>query len=155
MLKTTKSQKSSNQNKTLLYLAIEEKILSRTVPLLKKSGMTTREIASELKVGVKQVERLIQQADAKEAAKLRPKKSRRKMVSPDGLTWNQRQTQLARDRIQQAVADLREKGDWPDKATARFNQLVKYKISGTTLYKHRDLWDPECVQASTGLQVAQ
>jgi hypothetical protein len=69
--------------------------------------------------------------------------------------WNQRQSQAARDRIQQAVADLRERGDFPDKATARFNQLVKYRISGTTLYKHRDLWDPECVQDSTGLQVAQ
>jgi transposase len=155
MLKTTKSRKSSSQKKTFLYLAIEEKILLRTVPLLKKSGMTAREIASELKVGVKQVERLIQQAEAKEAAKLHPKKSRRQMVYPDGPTWNQRQSQLARERIQQAVADLREKGDFPDKATARFNQLVKYKISGTTLYKHRDLWDPECVQASTGLQVAQ
>jgi hypothetical protein len=69
--------------------------------------------------------------------------------------WNQGQSQAARDRIQQAVADLREKGDWPDKTTARFNQLVKYRIGGSTLYKHRDLWDPEYVQAATGLQFAQ
>jgi hypothetical protein len=69
--------------------------------------------------------------------------------------WNQRQSQAARDRIQQAVDDLRAKGDFPDTATARFNQLVKCRIGGTTLYKYRDLWDPEHVQASTGLQVAQ
>jgi hypothetical protein len=201
-----------------LYMEIEEKILLRVVLPLQKSGMTSREMASALKVGVKRLTQIIQQAEEREARKLRNRTTNvrerirqavadllEKGALPETLTarrqaiadyggissralsthidlwhlgyldqpesavdlleledvvdmrevWNQHQSQAARDRIQQAVADLRERGDWPDKTTARFNQLVKYRIGGSTLYKHRDLWDPEYVQAATGLQVAQ
>jgi hypothetical protein len=63
--------------------------------------------------------------------------------------WNQRQRDGARQRIQDAIADLLNRGELKSKPTDRFNQLTKYKISGGTLYKHRDLWDPRSLQLET------
>jgi hypothetical protein len=63
--------------------------------------------------------------------------------------WNQKQSNEARQRIQGAIADLLNKGELKSQPTDRFNQLIKYKISGTTLYKHRDLWDPRSLQLET------
>jgi hypothetical protein len=60
--------------------------------------------------------------------------------------WNQEQSNRARQRIQDAIADLLNEGTLASQPTKRFNQLTQYKISGTTLYKHRDLWDPRSLQ---------
>jgi hypothetical protein len=63
--------------------------------------------------------------------------------------WNQEQSHRARQRIQDAIADLLNQGTLASQPTKRFNQLTQYKISGTTLYKHRDLWDPRSLQLET------
>jgi hypothetical protein len=60
--------------------------------------------------------------------------------------WNQEQSHRARQRIQEAISDLLNQGTLASQPTKRFNQLTQYKISGTTLYKHRDLWDPRPIQ---------
>ena len=57
-------------------------------------------------------------------------------------TWNQQQTEAARDRIKRAIADLLEKETLPARATTRFRALLKYNIGGGSLYRHRDLWHP-------------
>jgi hypothetical protein len=57
-------------------------------------------------------------------------------------SWNQQQSESARDRIRTAIADLLEKGTLPTNATARFKALIQYKIGGGSLYRHRDLWHP-------------
>lgn len=57
-------------------------------------------------------------------------------------TWNQQQSEAARDRIRKAIADLLEKNVLPAKATARFQALLQYGIGGSSLYRHRDLWHP-------------
>ena len=57
-------------------------------------------------------------------------------------TWNQQQTEAARDRIKRAIADLLEKEVLPSRATARFRALLQYNIGGGVLYRHRDLWHP-------------
>ena len=58
-------------------------------------------------------------------------------------SWNQQQSESARDRIKSAIADLLEKGILPSQATQRFKVLLQYKIGGRSLYRHRDLWHPE------------
>ena len=58
------------------------------------------------------------------------------------LSWNQRQSQAARDRIRQAIADLLNQNSLPSNATARFHALTQYGIGGASLYRHRDLWHP-------------
>jgi hypothetical protein len=57
-------------------------------------------------------------------------------------TWNQQRSQLTRERIRGAIADLLETGQLPSSATARFKALLDYKIGGGSLYRHRDLWHP-------------
>ncbi len=64
-------------------------------------------------------------------------------------TWNQEQASAARERIRQAIADLLTQGALPASATARFHALIRYGIGGSTLYRHRDLWHPNCFQAET------
>lgn len=59
-------------------------------------------------------------------------------------SWNQRQSAATRDRIRRAIADLLEKNSLPIRATARFQALLKYGIGGASLYRHRDLWHPNC-----------
>ncbi len=58
-------------------------------------------------------------------------------------TWNQRQSESARERIRLAIADLLDKNELPSGATARFQLLVAYGIGGGSLYRHRDLWHPK------------
>ncbi|MEP1079632.1 hypothetical protein NDI52_29930 [Leptolyngbya sp. PL-A3] len=58
------------------------------------------------------------------------------------LTWNEQQSLTAREKIQQAVADLISKGTLPARTTERFIALTQYHVSGSTLYRHRDLWHP-------------
>ncbi|NJR64517.1 MAG: hypothetical protein HC772_03025 [Leptolyngbyaceae cyanobacterium CRU_2_3] len=57
-------------------------------------------------------------------------------------TWNQRQSEAARERIRQAIADLLNQNSLPVGATARFRLLTQFGIGGTSLYRHRDLWHP-------------
>ncbi len=57
-------------------------------------------------------------------------------------TWNQQRSELTRDRIRSAIADLLEAGLLPSSATTRFKALLGYKIGGGSLYSHRDLWHP-------------
>jgi hypothetical protein len=63
--------------------------------------------------------------------------------------WNQQQQAEARARIQQAVADLLEREALPSGITERFDVLVTYSLSGTMLYRHRDLWHPRHLQNAT------
>jgi len=63
-------------------------------------------------------------------------------TNPIERSWNQRQKLDARERIRQALADLLEKNTLPAGAKARMLALARYHISGTTLYKHPDLWHP-------------
>lgn len=58
------------------------------------------------------------------------------------LTWNEKQSQTAREKIQAAIADLLNQNSLPSTATARFNALLEYGLGGSTLYRHRDLWHP-------------
>lgn len=58
------------------------------------------------------------------------------------LTWNQRQTQATRQKIQQAVSSLLDKSELPETVTARFHCLVRCGIGGSSLYRHKDLWHP-------------
>jgi hypothetical protein len=60
--------------------------------------------------------------------------------------WNQQQQTEARERIRQAVADLLEKGTLPVGITDRFDALITYGISGSTLYRHRNLWHSRHLQ---------
>ncbi|MDX2098571.1 MAG: hypothetical protein SFW36_12405 [Leptolyngbyaceae cyanobacterium bins.59] len=57
-------------------------------------------------------------------------------------TWNQQQSESARNRIRRAIAELLEQEALPTNATSRFHALVSYGIGGGTLYNHRDLWHP-------------
>jgi hypothetical protein len=66
-------------------------------------------------------------------------------TAPTSLSWNQQQSEAARERIRQAIADLLDKNSLPPTATARFQALVQYGIGGSTLYRHRDLWHPACL----------
>ena len=73
-------------------------------------------------------------------------------------TWNQHQCNAARERIKCAIADLLEKGMLPAGATARFRQLLSYRIGGGSLYRHRDLWHPQylgepCSQLMSSVEI--
>ena len=83
------------------------------------------------------------------AGKFNAKSADTKPSSPDldaaiakAPTWNQQQSESARDRIRSAIAALLEQAALPANATARFHALVSYGIGGGTLYHHRDLWHP-------------
>ena len=69
-------------------------------------------------------------------------KSKTEVSQPEQPSWNQRQSQAARDRIRQAIADLLNHNTLPSAATARFHALTQYSIGGASLYRHRDLWHP-------------
>ncbi len=69
-------------------------------------------------------------------------KSKTEVSNPEQPSWNQRQSQAARERIQQAIADLLNHNTLPVGATARFHALTQYSIGGGALYRHRDLWHP-------------
>lgn len=66
-------------------------------------------------------------------------------------TWNRKQSKDAQTRIQNAIADLLAKNALPDAITARFQALTQYGISGSSLYRYRQLWHPDHqAQASDG-----
>lgn len=59
------------------------------------------------------------------------------------LSWNQQQSQAARDRIKQAIANLLDQNALPVQASARFKILTNAGIGGGSLYRHKDLWHPD------------
>ena len=61
----------------------------------------------------------------------------------EGPTENERRAAEAREHIQQATIALFRQNACPEKATARFKLLCAHNISGTTLYKNKDLWHPD------------
>ncbi|KAM3099306.1 hypothetical protein ACKFKF_15245 [Phormidesmis sp. 146-12] len=74
--------------------------------------------------------------------KFKAKSEKLEQAIEQAPTWNQQRSQLTRDRIRSAIADLLETGLLPSNATARFKALLGYKIGGGSLYRHRDLWHP-------------
>jgi hypothetical protein len=62
------------------------------------------------------------------------------------LTWNQQQTESARSKIRHAIACLLETNTLPAGTTQRFQALTSFGISGSSLYRHRDLWHPSCCE---------
>ena len=76
-------------------------------------------------------------------------KSKAEVSQPEQLSWNQRQSQAARDRIRQAIADLLNHDTLPSSATARWQTLTQYGIGGASLYSHRDLWHPNYLSLET------
>ena len=60
-----------------------------------------------------------------------------------GPTENERRAAEAREHIQQATIALFRQNACPEKATARFKLLCDHNISGSTLYKNKDLWHPD------------
>lgn len=63
--------------------------------------------------------------------------------SEGGTAWNMLQSQLARLRISEAIADLLDKDSLPIGTRDRLTAIAGYGISPDTLYKHTDLWHPE------------
>ena len=62
------------------------------------------------------------------------------------LSWNQQQSQTAREKIRQAIAQMLNEGTLPAQTTQRFTALLQHHISPQTLYRHRDLWHPDHLQ---------
>ncbi|BAU15969.1 hypothetical protein LEP3755_65360 (plasmid) [Leptolyngbya sp. NIES-3755] len=57
--------------------------------------------------------------------------------------WNQQQSESARSKIRNAIADLLNNASLPSGATERFKKLLEYRIGGGSLYRHKDLWHPQ------------
>lgn len=61
-------------------------------------------------------------------------------------TWNSKQRDEARERIQSAVGKFLTSESFPAGITDRFQILTEQGISGSTLYKHKDLWHPSHIK---------
>ncbi|AFY71995.1 hypothetical protein Pse7367_3770 (plasmid) [Thalassoporum mexicanum PCC 7367] len=61
--------------------------------------------------------------------------------------WQLDKQEQARQKIIDAIADLLNKDQLPSTATARCQEICAYGISMSTLYKHKDLWHPEHIEA--------
>ncbi|EKU97045.1 hypothetical protein Lepto7375DRAFT_1086 [Leptolyngbya sp. PCC 7375] len=75
---------------------------------------------------------------------------------PVGPSWNERQQTEVRERITKAVTELQSANNWTDGITARFDRLTDQGISGSSLYKHKDLWHPRFMvstAAETGTDI--
>ena len=70
-------------------------------------------------------------------------------------SWNQQQSESARERIKIAIADLLERDALPSRATARFKMLVQTGVGGGSLYRHRDLWHPEYLNQDIDLDESE
>ncbi|MEM9093238.1 MAG: hypothetical protein AAGC93_31495, partial [Cyanobacteria bacterium P01_F01_bin.53] len=71
--------------------------------------------------------------------KYKSKKETPKTTEP---SWNQKQSQKTRDKIQSAIKELSVQNNLPEQATARFNALRKFGIGGGSLYRYKELWHP-------------
>lgn len=71
-----------------------------------------------------------------------PKSENQSVSEPPALSWNQQQSQAARERIKRAIANLLDQNALPAQASARFKVLTSAGIGGGSLYRHKDLWHP-------------
>jgi hypothetical protein len=78
-----------------------------------------------------------------EKGKYKPQKDKSIGKSTEA-SYNQKQAEAAREKIKNAIADLIKKNCLPEQTTTRFQALVHYGIGGSTLYRHKDLWHPNC-----------
>lgn len=71
-------------------------------------------------------------------------------VDDDSFTHqpNQKRETDARRRICEAMKKLVKTSQCPAGITERFDKLIRFGMSGATLYKHRDLWHPQHINAS-------
>jgi len=69
-------------------------------------------------------------------------------IAPAGPSWNEQQQADVRERITQAVTTLNSTGTWPTGITERFDQLTSQGISGSSLYKNKELWHPRFMLAA-------
>ncbi len=83
------------------------------------------------------------------------KRAAKVKVEDSGPSWNERQEEDARQRIRDAIATLCQQNQLPEGITKRFKLLcVTARMSGDTLYKHRDLWHPEYLSERQQLAMA-
>jgi len=61
------------------------------------------------------------------------------------LSWNQKQSEAARQRITDAIVDLLNQNTLPAQATARRHAIRTYGVGNKTLDKNRDLWHPDFI----------
>ncbi len=71
-------------------------------------------------------------------------------LAPPKPNWNQEQSQAARDRIQSALTDLRQRHALPETTTARREAIRAYGIGNQTLDKYKELWHPHHLKAIQG-----
>jgi hypothetical protein len=71
-------------------------------------------------------------------------------LDPPKPNWNQTQSQAARDRIQTAFTDLRQRHALPETTTARREAIRAYGIGNQTLDKYKELWHPKHLKAVQG-----
>lgn len=71
----------------------------------------------------------------------------------DQISWNDQQKATAQERITQAVAHLLSQQQLPTGITARFKTLVQQGLSGTTLYKYKNLWHPQYQTTNTTVEI--
>ena len=67
----------------------------------------------------------------------------RRKKSNKQTAYNQKLQEDARNRIKTAINRFIKQDNWPEGITQRYDQLCTIKISGGTLYRHKDLWHPE------------
>lgn len=77
-----------------------------------------------------------------EASNYYPYGYRVQTAAPASPSWNQQQQAAARERIQQAIANLCNQEQLPMGITDRRKALIQYGISHSTLSKYKDLWHP-------------
>lgn len=71
---------------------------------------------------------------------------------PATPTWNQQQTESAKERIHNAIIDLLNTNALPLGITARRQALTRYGISHSTLSKYKELWHPDYLTQSADLE---
>jgi len=71
-------------------------------------------------------------------------------ATPPKPTWNQDQSQSARDRIQIALSDLQQRHALPATITARKQAINSYGIGNQTLDKYKELWHPNYLKPLQG-----
>ncbi|MBD2074331.1 hypothetical protein H6F86_10625 [Phormidium sp. FACHB-592] len=71
-------------------------------------------------------------------------------LEPPKSNWNQSQSQAARDRINNAIADLQQRHALPATITARRHAIRAYGIGNQTLDKYKELWHPNYLKPIQG-----
>jgi hypothetical protein len=71
-------------------------------------------------------------------------------LAPLKPNWNQAQSQAARERIQHALTDLRQRHALPETTTARREAIRVYGIGNQTLDKYKELWHPKHLKPLQG-----